>query len=118
MFVVTNKRIFPTRSIINWLRWTGHFEGVYSPDAYTPPLSGKHQVLRALLEAHQLDPRCCVYVGDRDEDCSAANAIGMDFVGVSWGYGEWGAPRDPPPIEVAVIHNPLELLKIPLLTPR
>ena len=110
MFVVTNKRIFPARSIINWLDWTDYFEGIYSPDAYTPPLSGKHQVLRALLEAHQLYPRWCVYVGDRDEDCSAANAVGMGFVGVSWGYGEWGFPHKAYPTETAVIDYPRQLL--------
>jgi phosphoglycolate phosphatase len=117
MFVVTNKRIFPTRSIINWLDWTDYFEGVYSPDAYNPPLSGKHQVLGALLEAHQLDPRWCVYVGDRDEDRSAANAVGMNFVGVSWGYGEWGFPHKAYPTETAVIDYPRQLLTMNGLRP-
>jgi phosphoglycolate phosphatase len=117
MLVVTNKRIFPARRIIDWLDWTDYFEGIYSADAYMPALSGKHQVLGAVADAHRLDPRCCLYVGDRDEDCYAASAVGMSFLGVSWGYGEWGARRETYPIEVAVIHNPTELLAMTLLRP-
>jgi phosphoglycolate phosphatase len=115
LFVVTNKRILPTRRIIEWLGWNAHFEGVHAADAYTPPLAGKCQVLEAVIHAHRLPVAQCVYLGDRDEDRSAAHAAGMSFIAVSWGYGEWAPHPQAAIAELKIVQHPTELL--PLLLP-
>jgi len=88
MYVVTNKRIVPTRKIIEYLGWEPLFEGVYAQDAFTPSLTSKAAVIEQVLQTHQINPERAVYVGDRSEDGEAARACDVPFCWVRWGYGQ------------------------------
>ncbi len=90
-YVATNKRIAPTRMIIEHLGWTGLFTDVAALDRYDPRHPDKAGMLGALLRAHGIDPADAVYIGDRDEDGVAAGRNGMRFIQVAWGYGDAGA---------------------------
>lgn len=88
LFIVTNKRILPTLKILDCLGWSKLFKGVYSQDAFKPPLSSKAEVIGKVLTHHGIKPSEAIYVGDRTEDGEAAQVNGMGFCWVTWGYGE------------------------------
>jgi len=87
LYIVTNKRIHPTRLILDHLGWAPLFTGVYAQDAYSPPLPSKAAVIGHVLQAHSIDPASALYVGDRAEDGEAATANGLRFAWATWGYG-------------------------------
>lgn len=95
LFIVTNKRIAPTRLILEYLGVATYFEGVHAADAYQPPLADKAAVIGAVLAEHGLSAHACLYVGDTAEDGHAAAAHGIAFVGVTYGYG---APQEAAPL--------------------
>lgn len=47
---------------------------------------GKPARLRKLLKRFDCAPCDAVYIGDEIRDAQAASALGMDFIGVGWGY--------------------------------
>ena len=99
LFIATNKRILPTRRIIDHLGWQAHFAATLALDAFSPPLSDKAELLARLLQLHGLQAGATLYVGDLHEDGLAARAAGMPFRLVSWGYGaapsEWRSLASP-----------------------
>jgi phosphoglycolate phosphatase len=88
MYIATNKRISPTRLIVQHLGWSDKFFGVYSRDSFAPAASTKAQVIRQIIMAHALAEQYTLYVGDRDEDASAATDAQVSFERAGWGYGE------------------------------
>ena len=88
LYIVTNKRLHPTRLILDHLGWTARFVAVYALDALTPPAPSKGALLRHIVAAHRLDAPRCWYVGDRDEDADAAREAGLPCLLVPWGYGD------------------------------
>ena len=88
-FLATNKRIAPTRLIVQYLQWEPYFAGIYALDRETPRLPDKSSMLGRLLAEQALDAKKCIYVGDTPEDEAAARANGLPFAAVSWGYGEF-----------------------------
>jgi phosphoglycolate phosphatase len=88
-FLATNKRLAPTRLILQHLQWEPFFAEVYALDRETPRLPDKSTMLARLLAEQALDAQNCIYVGDTPEDEAAARANGLRFAAVSWGYGEF-----------------------------
>lgn len=89
LYVVTNKRIVPSRKIVKYLGWNNFFKGIYSLDAFEPMLSTKAQVIARVTMLHQIENRSATYVGDREEDRDAATKSGIGFIAVNWGYAAW-----------------------------
>ena len=90
LYVVTNKRIVPTKRIIEHLGWSCHFQDrLYSADAFQPTLASKAQAIERVLSGHQIPKQDAIYIGDRSEDQEAAEACSLDFLPVNWGYGNW-----------------------------
>lgn len=106
MFIATNKRLQPTRLIVEHLGWGGFFRGIYALDAFDPPLANKSAVLGRVLAIHELDARATLYVGDRDEDGVAATANAIPFAWASWGYG---AREDAAPAAEFRLDEPADL---------
>ena len=86
-YVVTNKRIVPSRLIADRLGMTILMKGVYSPDALDPPAPNKAAVVAHVLRVHETAAEESVLVGDSVEDAEAAASHGMRFIAVSYGYG-------------------------------
>ena len=87
LYIVTNKRIHPTRQILRHLDWSTLFAGVYAQDAFEPPLPSKAAVIGRAMALHGIDPATALYIGDRAEDGEAAAANQLPFVWGTWGYG-------------------------------
>jgi phosphoglycolate phosphatase len=87
LFIVTNKRVYPTRKILDFLNWSSYFDGVYAQDAFNPFLPSKPAVIERVLDMHSIPKLDALYVGDRIEDGEAAHANGLKFIWVAWGYG-------------------------------
>lgn len=86
LMLATNKRGAPTRLILDYLDWVAVFDAVYCLDEY-PDCKNKEGMLTRLLLEQNLAPASSPYVGDTDGDRLAAQANGMPFVYVMWGYG-------------------------------
>ncbi|MBK9625778.1 MAG: HAD hydrolase-like protein [Rhodocyclaceae bacterium] len=50
LFVATNKRIAPTRAIVERLHWSAHFSSLYALDIYKPRLADKGALLCSLVD--------------------------------------------------------------------
>ncbi|MFD2110538.1 HAD family hydrolase [Thiorhodococcus fuscus] len=87
MFIVTNKRIYPTRLILEMLGWTDLFSGIYTLDSVSPAAASKGVLIAQLMREHSILAHDACLIGDTPEDAQAAHDNGLRFVGVSWGYG-------------------------------
>lgn len=90
LHIATNKRLHPTLKILQHLGWSALFGKVRALDAWQPPVKNKSDMIARLLSELDIDAEHCLYVGDRNEDASAAAANMMPFAFAAWGYG--GAP--------------------------
>lgn len=85
--IATNKRIHPTRLILEHLGWLGHFTHVYALDLFTPRLPDKAAMIARLLADQGIAKAQAIYIGDRSEDGESADANDLPFIAVTWGYG-------------------------------
>lgn len=51
------------------------------------PDNSKSQVVNAVIKEYNLDPKTCLLIGDTKFDGEGANEAGIDFIGVSYGFG-------------------------------
>jgi len=87
LFVVTNKRMVPTRAILGELTIERLFAGIHTRDETEPPALSKSDVVRRLISRYGLEPRRAIFVGDSEEDAAAALENGLAFVHAEYGYG-------------------------------
>lgn len=108
IYIATNKRILPTRKIIDYFGWNNLFDGLYALDHFHPTLQNKKVMLQRLYK--ELPGTSCgsIYVGDRAEDADAAKFNHFRFFWASWGYGVLELETSDHPR----IADPLELTKI------
>ena len=85
--IATNKRIHPTRLILEHLGWLDHFRHIYALDLFTPRLSDKAAMIARLLTDQGIAKDQAIYIGDRSEDGESADANGLPFIAATWGYG-------------------------------
>jgi phosphoglycolate phosphatase len=95
LHIATNKRTRPTRLILDQLGLTDCFTTIYAIDRGDPPYAHKTAMIAAQLAEQGLPARQTCYIGDKPEDGLAADANGLDFLAVAWGYGEWKAADVP-----------------------
>lgn len=102
--IATNKRIHPTRLILAHLGWFDYFNHIYALDLFTPRLPDKAAMIARLLADQNIARDQAIYIGDRSEDGESADANGLPFIAVTWGYGSltaaemrphWQAANDP-----------------------
>lgn len=88
LYIATNKRISPTRKIVSHLGWTTWFCEVYALDSFGPIFAEKAELLSYIIQQQNLNPLTTLYIGDRFEDCKAAESNRMPFVLADWGYAD------------------------------
>lgn len=91
LFIVTNKRILPTRRILTHFRWDSLFDGVYALDSTVPPATDKTALVAEVMKHRSIDPREAAFIGDTVEDMAAATRNGLHFAAATWGYGGFPA---------------------------
>lgn len=109
LYIATNKRIKPTRLIIDHLDWEKYFAGVYALDALEPPAKDKGNLLGCLLSINLIQAKNALYVGDRNEDMVAASRNGVLFAHAKWGYETTYLHNE---VEGIQLQNPMSLLDI------
>jgi phosphoglycolate phosphatase len=89
LHIATNKRMQPTRLILDQLGLMDCFATIYALDRGHPPYAHKTAMIAAQLFEQGLPVRQACYIGDKLEDGQAADANQLDFFAAIWGYGEW-----------------------------
>jgi len=78
------------------------------------PLTGgntpKPEIVRRILDSHEIDPAGALMIGDRRHDIEGARANGVGAIAVRWGYGDPGEPEAADP-DFAIDH-PEEIARI------
>ena len=87
LHIATNKRIHPTKLILQHLGWTELFKNVYALDLFEPRLKDKAAMIARLLADRQIPVADAVYIGDREEDGTSAASNALPFIAATWGYG-------------------------------
>ncbi|NMG77356.1 HAD family hydrolase [Aromatoleum diolicum] len=112
--IATNKRLHPTRLILEHLGWSGYFDAVYALDMFEPRLPHKAAMIARLLADRNISCDAAVYVGDRSEDGESADSNGLPFLAATWGYGSlepadmarhWRALSDPAALANAILDD-------------
>lgn len=111
-FVVTNKPCISTRRILEHLQLTRFFTDIVTPDSKSPPFKSKSEAAACLLTDYSLDARQTWLIGDTEDDALAAQASGMPFLAVTFGYGKvW--PAQPQHRILTHFDMLLKLLRMP-----
>ena len=92
MHIATNKRINPTKKILNLLEWNNFFEGIYALDSFSPPAKSKAELLEKIIVKHKFKHNKIVYIGDRKEDKFSSESHGIPFIRANWGYDPVSVP--------------------------
>ena len=88
LFLVTNKRIIPTVKILRHHSMAQNFKAIIGCDSVENNVFSKAKSINHLINKYGLSKTDCTYFGDTEGDAAACHEIGVDFVYVSWGYGD------------------------------
>jgi phosphoglycolate phosphatase-like HAD superfamily hydrolase len=83
--IVTNKRSYPTKKLINYFGWDKLFDWVLCMDEF-PNLKNKTELIKIKLNAINLY-ESKYFIGDTTNDGVAANKNNIPFIKVNYGYG-------------------------------
>lgn len=89
LHLATNKRLRPTRAILDLMGWGDVFRTVYTQDGVEAGYPDKRTMLDCQIREQGLDSRMAAYIGDTREDGIAAAANGLHFYAAEWGYGRF-----------------------------
>jgi len=103
--VVTNKRLVPTRLILEHLGWVQLVRKVHTLDSSSA--ANKTELVARVLGDFHLSTGQTVLIGDSREDLRAASANGLGFIAAGWGYVDHHL-RHEPGLDIAQI--PSEVL--------
>lgn len=87
LFIVTNKRMVPTRKILAELNLARYFTGVHTRDETVPMASSKSGVTKRVIAQYAIVPDKAFFVGDSEEDATAAKDNHLRFILAIYGYG-------------------------------
>ena len=88
LFLVTNKRIIPTIKILRHHNMVHTFKAIIGCDSVENNAFSKVKSINHLINKYGLSESDCTYFGDTEGDAFACHEAGVDFVYVSWGYGD------------------------------
>jgi phosphoglycolate phosphatase len=108
MFVLTNKPLQPTLTILDLAGIRRRFRAVVSPDSSDPPFAAKSDGASHLHREHALDASRTLLVGDGIDDAEAAAKCGFGFVAAAYGYGDAAKRDDLAPVAVLKTFSEIE----------
>ena len=84
---MTNKRLKPTRMLLERSNWTDYFDLILGSDSFDIQHPTKSRLLDAAIKGNCLSPQESVMVGDTAEDIKAGQSAGCRTCVCTWGYG-------------------------------
>ena len=87
LFLVTNKRIIPTIKILRHHNMVHTFKAIIGCDSVENNIFSKAKSINYLINKYDLSASDCTYFGDTEGDAVACCEADIDFISVSWGYG-------------------------------
>jgi phosphoglycolate phosphatase len=87
LYIVTYKPALPTVNILKNTGIAHYFLEVASPDSRLSQWRNKVEGIRSLLDHYSIQPGEAIYLGDSMDDLAAAQACGLAFIGLEYGYG-------------------------------
>jgi len=89
LFIVTNKRVKPTKLILEYLSIYKYFNDIYCPDILEKKFKNKTDLVAHILKTNFLELSRTIMIGDTMHDGIAANENKLDFALVEYGYGQY-----------------------------
>ena len=89
VFIATNKRLKPTKLILDYLSINKYFKGIYCPDILEVQFKNKTDLIAHILKTNSLLLTETLMIGDTKHDGLAAFENKLDFALVKYGYGEY-----------------------------
>ena len=89
IFIATNKRLKPTKLILEYLSISKYFNKIYCPDILEKKFKNKIELISHLLKTNSLLLNETIMIGDTMHDGKAADENKLDFALVEYGYGEY-----------------------------
>lgn len=89
IFIATNKRLKPTKLILEYLSIGKYFNDIYCPDILKEKFKNKTELICHLLKTNSLLLNETIMIGDTRHDGLAAEENKIDFALVEYGYGEY-----------------------------
>ncbi len=83
--VATSKPLHFARQILDHFSLTPYFDHISGTG--NDERGGKEEVVRASVAHFGVSPEDMWMIGDREHDILGAHAVGMEAIGVLWGYG-------------------------------
>ena len=87
MILVTNKRLYPTKKILEHKNLTQYFDDYYSVNQEDRLIDNKEKLLKNIIEERALSSQNCTYIGDTKGDLIASQLNYINFIYAEWGYG-------------------------------
>ena len=88
LFLITNKRLAPTRIMLENKNIINFFENYFCVDANDPKKKDKTILIANTIADLDIDPSNTVYIGDTKGDSLASENNDIKFIYAGWGYGE------------------------------
>lgn len=89
VFIATNKRVKPTKLILEYLAIGKYFNEIYCPDMEALKFKNKTDLIAHILKTNSLLFNETIMIGDTIHDGLAADENKIDFALVEYGYGEY-----------------------------
>lgn len=89
VFIVTNKRLKPTKLILEYLSIRKYFNNIYCPDSEDIRFKNKTHIIADVLQSNGLQFSETIMIGDTMHDGIAAFENKLDFALVEYGYGNY-----------------------------
>lgn len=89
VFIATNKRVKPTKLILDYLSINKYFNGIYCPDILELQFKNKTDLIAHILSTNSLILNETIMIGDTMHDGLAADENKLDFALVEYGYGKY-----------------------------
>jgi phosphoglycolate phosphatase len=89
IFIATNKRVKPTKLILDYLSIDNYFNDIYCPDILDLKFKNKTDLISHILKSNSLLLNETIMIGDTIHDGLAADENKLDFALVEYGYGQY-----------------------------
>lgn len=93
VFIATNKRVMPTKLILEYLSIGKYFNDIYCPDILDQKFKNKTDLIAHILKTNHLELNETIMIGDTMHDGLAAVENKLDFAFVEYGYGKYESSK-------------------------